>query len=135
MHTITLPPLALQILRDVPRRADRDHVFGDRGEAGFTGWAALRRRLNARLGSQVQPWQLRDLRRTAATGMANIGIQPHIIEEILNHREHRTGVAAVYNRSSYSVECRTALLRWSDHIAALVEGRATRVIAFERPGA
>jgi hypothetical protein len=36
------------------------------------------------------------LRRTAATGMAEIGIQPHIIEVVLNHTSgHKGGVAGI----------------------------------------
>ena len=67
--------------------------------------------------------RLHDLRRTVATGMADIGIQPHIIEEILNHRSgHKGGVAGIYNRSSYQNEVRDALLRWSEHVRALVGG-------------
>ena len=33
----------------------------------------------------VPHWRVHDLRRTAATGMAEIGIAPHIIEAALNH--------------------------------------------------
>ena len=40
-----------------------------------------------------------DLRRTAATGLAGIGVPPHIVEAVLNHVSGaRAGVAGVYNR-------------------------------------
>jgi len=56
--------------------------------------------------------------------MANIGIQPHIIEAVLNHYSgHRRGPHGVYNLSPYERQTREALLRWADHVAALVEGR------------
>ena len=48
-------------------------------------------------------WRLHDLRRTAATGMAELGVQPHVIEAVLNHVSgHRAGVAGVYNRATYA---------------------------------
>ena len=44
-----------------------------------------------------------DLRRTAATRMADIGVPPHIIEAVLNHVSgHKGGVAGIYNRSVYA---------------------------------
>src|ERR1700730_10149570 len=33
----------------------------------------------------IAPWRIHDIRRTVATGMADIGVQPHIIEAALNH--------------------------------------------------
>jgi len=56
--------------------------------------------------------------------MADIGIEPHIIEAALNHRSgHRRGVAGVYNRSVYEQQVKAALARWAAHVLALVEGR------------
>jgi hypothetical protein len=61
--------------------------------------------------------------------MADIGVEPHIIEAALNHYSgHRRGVAGTYNRSSYEKQVTSALLRWSDHVLALVEGRASNVV-------
>ena len=61
--------------------------------------------------------------------MADIGIMPHIIEEILNHVSgHKAGVAGIYNRSLYAGEVTTALARWGAHVLALVRG-ASNVVA------
>ena len=87
-------------------------------------------RLDHRLGDSVKPWRVHDIRRTVATGMADIGIQPHIIEAALNHFSgHRRGVAGIYNRSTYALEVKSALERWSNHVLALVEGRASNIVA------
>ena len=124
-HKITLPSPALEIIRAVPRQHGRDHLFGARGTNGFTGWCHTKRALDRRLGDRVQPWRVHDIRRTVATGMADIGIAPHIIEAVLNHHSgHRRGVAGTYNRSDYGREVTAALARWADHVLALVEGRA-----------
>jgi hypothetical protein len=55
--------------------------------------------------------------------MADIGIQPHIIEAVLNHVSgHKGGVAGIYNRSSYAAEKAAALARWDEHVASIVGG-------------
>ena len=73
----------------------------------------------------------RDIRRTVATGMANIGVQPHIIEAVLNHISgHKAGVAGVYNRAIYTAEKRAALQRWADHVRFLVDGVTPNILRF-----
>ena len=63
--------------------------------------------------------------------MADLGVQPHIIEAVLNHVSgHKGGVAGIYNRSSYEREVRAALMLWADHVRALVEGGEAKVLAF-----
>ena len=76
-------------------------------------------KLNARCG--FDDWTVHDLRRTAATGMAEIGIAPHVIEAVLNHVSgHKGGVAGIYNRASYAAEKAVALARWDEHVTGLV---------------
>jgi hypothetical protein len=85
--------------------------------------------MDRRLLTDVKVWRLHDIRRSVATGMADIGIEPHHIEACLNHFSgHRAGVAGVYNRSSYDRAVKSALARWSEHVLALVEGRKTKVV-------
>jgi integrase len=120
-HTLPLPQAALDIIASVPKVLDRDQLFGERAARGFTRWYEYKLLLDQRSG--VSDWTLHDLRRSAATGMATIGIQPHIIEQILNHQSgHKRGVAGIYNRSSYTKDVRDALLRWANHVDALVNG-------------
>jgi integrase len=126
-HSIALPAAAIEIIRMVP--PTRDHLFGDRAE-GFTSWEYGKRKLDRRLAGSVRPFRIHDLRRTVATGMADIGVEPHHIEAALNHFSgHRRGVAGVYNRSSYERAVKAALVRWSEHVAALVEERESKVVA------
>jgi hypothetical protein len=107
-------------------------VFGRGGRRPFSGYSATKAQLDQRLGG-VTPWRLHDIRRTVATGMADIGIQPHIIEAVLNHVSgHKAGVAGIYNRSSYAAEKRDALIRWGEHVMAIVEGRHATVLPMKR---
>ncbi|MBI4861931.1 MAG: hypothetical protein HY815_16985 [Candidatus Riflebacteria bacterium] len=67
-------------------------------------------------------WTLHDLRRTVSTRMhEDLGIQPHIVEAVLNHVSgHRSGVAGTYNRAHYVEDKRRALVAWANHIDRLV---------------
>jgi integrase len=132
-HAWPLPRLALSIIEGVPRVADKDTLFGERSEQGFTRWWQAKLELDERLSNAVKPWRFHDLRRSAATGMANLGVQPHVIECVLNHQSgFRSGVAAVYNKSPYMNEMRAALALWADHIHSIVEDGERRVIPLRR---
>jgi hypothetical protein len=124
-----LPAAALAIIKSVPQTS-RDHLFGDRADGGFTSWSRGKADLDRRLAGYVRPWRVHDLRRSVATGMADVGIEPHHIEAALNHHSgFRRGVAGVYNRSKYERAVKAALARWAEHVIALVEGRESNVVA------
>lgn len=60
------------------------------------------------------PWTLHDLRRTFATSLNNLGIAPHVVEQLLGHS--MPGVMAVYNRSQYIPEKQLALDKWIKYL-------------------
>ena len=94
---------------------DGGWVFGCR----FTTWSTSKEWLDRRLPG-MKPYRLHDLRRSAATHMAELGVLPHIIEAILNHVSgHKSGVAGIYNRARYQDEMRSALQQWGDYIDRL----------------
>jgi integrase len=135
-HVLPLSPAAAEIIRQQPVRADRDLVFGDRA-GPFSGWSRCKERLDQRItqahGKPLPDWTIHDLRRSTATHMAEIGVQPHIIEAVLNHVSgHKGGIAGVYNRASYKKDVRDALIRWADWLSALVEGRKSKVTPLRR---
>jgi integrase len=133
-HPLPLPAAAWEIIQTVPRRLSRDHLFGTFAREGFTRWG-MKVVLDKDLGEAVRPYHLHDVRRTAATRMADIGVAPHIIEQVLNHQSgHKGGVAGIYNRSSYDREVRAALALWADYVLRhLVEGGERKIIAFTSP--
>jgi integrase len=116
-HEVPLSQPALNVLAK-PRTAGRDLIFG-RGEGSFSGWSKAKDALDT--VCKVPDWNVHDLRRTAATRMADLGVQPHIVEAILNHISgHKAGVAGIYNRSTYAKEKRAALDLWANHVEVIV---------------
>ena len=106
------PPVSL------PRFVGSDLVFTTTGTTPISGFGRLKDRLDGALG--VSDWRFHDLRRTAVSGMARIGVGPHVIEKVLNHQSGViSGVAAVYNRHGYEVEKREAMERWAEHVEPL----------------
>ena len=125
VHVMSLPPLARSILAEAGGNGDL--VFATSNGTPISVWSRIKRRLDAAM--HAPPWRLHDLRRTAATGMAEIGIAPHIVEAVLNHISGaRAGVAGTYNRAAYSDEKKAALERWAAHVEGLVTGRAADVV-------
>jgi integrase len=118
-HLVPLPPLARQIVADTDGRGV--FVFsttGGRRPAAIG--SKIKKRLDARMRT-TKPWREHDLRRTCATGMAELGVPPHIVEAVLNHISgHRSGVAGTYNRAQYAAEKKAALQLWADHVNRLV---------------
>jgi integrase len=130
-HVIPMSPLMRDILASVKTNGS-DQVFcTGRGLA----WSRIKAQLDDVLKFET-PFRLHDVRRTFATGLASIGVEPHIVEACLNHQSGaKASVAGTYNRYAYADEKRAAFARWSDHIVRLVEGRAARVVPMKRKGA
>jgi integrase len=128
-HTVPLSALALSIIAAVPERVGRAHLFGDRAARGFTSWVDGKRDLDARSG--VTAWTLHDIRRSAATRMCDLGVAPHVVEQLLNHQSgHRSGIAGIYNRSRYERETQAAVALWADHLRTLIEGGERKIVPF-----
>jgi integrase len=130
-HEVPLSRQAIGVLDCCHRIAERDLLFGR--TAGFSGWSAAKVQLDKRIAIErrktnpkakpMPPWRLHDLRRTVATRMGDLGVQPHVVEAVLNHISgHKAGVAGVYNRSAYAEEKRAALELWGRHIEELCGG-------------
>ncbi|MCB1884754.1 MAG: tyrosine-type recombinase/integrase [Geminicoccaceae bacterium] len=129
-HEVPLSLQAQALLESLPRPEGRDLVFG-RGGGPFSGWSQSKRRLDAKVG--FTGWTLHDLRRTVVTGMAEMGVQPHVVEAVVNHvgGHNKVGVAGVYNRATYAGEKRAALQAWADCLDGVVAGASPRVVVLE----
>jgi integrase len=114
-HEVPLSCQAITILRQLPRIGDK-YVFTLNGAEPTNNFKA-KDRLD-RLAN-IPPWTVHDLRRTAASGMAKLGVSLVVIEKVLNHvSDSLAGVA--YQRHEYAEEKRAALQQWADHVEGLV---------------
>ncbi|MBL7099979.1 MAG: integrase arm-type DNA-binding domain-containing protein [Alphaproteobacteria bacterium] len=146
-HLVPLSKPMMEIFAKAPQFADDDApddlrarpIFTTNGETGVSGFSRAKARLEADMlkaridlatasgtaTSKVKPmpaWTLHDLRRSCATGMARIGVAPHIIETVLNHMSgFRSGIAGVYQRHPYVEERRRALEAWAQHLQSFVD--------------
>lgn len=73
----------------------------------------------------VSPFTVHDLRRTARTHLAELGVDPVVAERCLNHRIK--GVEGIYNRYDYFNERKDALNKWAFLLDALDKGEAYNV--------
>jgi integrase len=128
-HVVPLPPLARDIIASVkPIASKAGFVFTISGKKPVSISSTHKHRLDALMG--VQSWTQHDLRRTAATGMAGIGIPPHIVEACLNHVSGaKASVAGIYNRAAYEPEKKAALERWASYIEGLVSGKSGNILS------
>jgi len=120
---MVLPPLAVQQLPE--RREGRAYVFGT-GKGGYSGWSVAKKAIDTRIGRMGHPldeWRLHDLRRSFVTHLNESGIEPHVIEALVNHISGtaKAGVADVYNRAAYAVPKKNALALWALTIEKIVE--------------
>lgn len=137
-HDVPLSDTALALLAAHPRRPKRDLIFGDTESRPFSGWSRARRALDARIAearseagieTTLAPWTLHDLRRSMATRLGDLGIQPHVIEALLNHISgSRAGVAGIYNRATYAAEKRQAVDIWAAHLESLLADKPLNVV-------
>jgi integrase len=122
-HLVHLSPQAIAILRRIPKLEGIDFVFPGKFQAPISGHSDAKKHLD-NLMPGVADWRIHDLRRTAASGMAALGFQPHVIERVLNHVSGaQGGLVGVYQRYEYQEDRRRALEAWGLHIEALVSDK------------
>jgi hypothetical protein len=121
-HSMIQKPRALLMAR--PKNG-RDFVFGE-GAGPFSGMSQRKAMLDAKIAAPSDGYDMasgvhHDL---VATGMAKIGVAPHIIEAVLNHTSgHKGGIAGIYNRAQYGPEKSQALDAWAAHVVAVMSGK------------
>jgi integrase len=119
-HSVPLSAMALEIINQTEFK-----VFAPRNVTQAI------RRAYARMGlAQFTP---HDLRRSALTGMAKLGVTPIVIANVANHRSvSKAGVTlGIYIQHTYEKEKREALELWADRLQGIVSGGA-EVVAMRR---
>jgi integrase len=111
---LRLPQLALDIIAAQPVIDYSPFVFPGTGRyrktvPHFASGSQRKRDLDAMLPAGTPHWTLHDLRRTARSLMARVGVADNIAERVLGHAIG--GVQGVYNRHAYFDEKADALTR------------------------
>jgi len=132
-HEVPLSGMAVDLLKSLPRFAG-DFVFSAKGgRAPIKGFGKFKDTIDARAAEQAPPglgdWRFHDLRRTARTNLASLGVSPFIAELILGHAQK--GVHGVYDVYRYQAEKREALERWAHKVRDIVEPPPRNVTRLE----
>ena len=142
-HDVPLTKSVQTVLDAVPRIADEKgsvhFVFTTTATTPVSGFHKARQHLADKMTAiaakergepvEIPHWTFHDLRRTAATGMARLGIAVRVTEAVLNHVSGTGGgIVAVYQRHDYADEKRAALEAWARMVLSLVEGQSDNVV-------
>ena len=112
-HALPISSQVRAILERQPRR--NEWVWG----CEWSSWSEPKDKLDRRLNG-VAPFTIHDLRRSAATHLAELGTLPHVVEQILNHQSgSKAGIAGLYNRARYQDQMKAALQTYGDYIERL----------------
>ena len=142
-HDVPLSEAARDVLGAVERvKGDAGYVFTTTGESALQGYHKGRNHIAKRMAEiasderaepvEIPHWTFHDLRRTAATGMARLGIPVRVTEALLNHVSGTAGgIVSVYQRHDYADEKRAALDGWARFVGDLVDGPAENVVRLE----
>jgi integrase len=103
----------------VSNHLDEGYVFATSRGKNFQAFAKGKCSLDRLCG--IKGWRLHDLRRTIVSGMARLGVPPHVADKILNHQSGTiSGVAAVYQRHDFLAERKVALDLWGAHAQKII---------------
>jgi integrase len=123
-HEIPLSPQAAAVIEALPRINER-YLFSPLGSHPINGFARYKERFDRVCA--VRGWTLHDLRRSAASGLARLGVNLPVIEKVLNHTSSSfAGVVGIYQRHDFAGEKRKALELWGAHVAAIVSDKPAK---------
>jgi integrase len=128
-HRVPLTKTVVELLERRREAAGEDAiaVFENRRGAGSVGHRGKKAASILCRGLKFE-FRAHDLRRTAATRMAEAGVPRDHIAKVLNHVEGGPAATRVYDRYAYDTEKREALERWATRLAAIIEGKAGKVL-------
>ena len=130
--------LAARAIERTAKAAKRAHKEPDQNPSLFVSRGRIMnleapgRRVAAIVAEmKCPPFDVADLRRTAETMLAGLGVNRDHRAVLLSHG--LSGVQqAHYDRHDYLAEKRTALVLWEDHLTRLVSGKPGKVIPFAK---
>jgi integrase len=135
-HVVPLSSWAIELIKEAQADAGQGERLFPCGHGSLSPVAVARTILRANDAGRfgIGPWSAHDLRRTALTGMARLGVAPIVLGHVANHRTTtRAGVTlAVYSQYTYDKEKRAALDLWAAYLAAIAAGTSTEVVPMRK---
>jgi integrase len=122
-HTVPLSDAAMSVIQESCTDARGSILFPDDvGKGSLRADAVSKTITKAQERIGIEHWTAHDLRRTAVTGMAQLGVAPIVLGHVINHRSvTRAGVTlAIYQQYDYAKEKRQALDLWANRLAGIV---------------
>jgi len=121
-HVVPLTDPVLTILRALKAQSGRSRYVLPGADPAQPVDPKLLTRSLARCQERMQklgivPFTLHDLRRTCRTGLARLGVEPHIAERVIGHAQEK--LATTYDLHAYADEKREALEKWAAHLQGL----------------
>ncbi len=132
-HEIPLNDAALRVIDATPEMGP--FVFTTGGTKALSGWSKAKAKLDREALQELRKaaaergerpgnvnlasWHLHDLRRSAATNMARLGIDRVVIGKVLNHAE--SGVTAIYDRHRREKEVAEAMDAWGRRLEQIID--------------
>jgi len=148
-HTLPLAPMALALLKSLPRWDGGDYVFSTQsGSNPISGFSKFRKRIGKAMGEGVKDapeakidgvseepenWSFHDLRRTFRTHLSALPIPVLVAELLLAHKQ--PGLHRVYDRHRYLQEKLEALTLWEGRLRSIVEPAPANVVAIRAQAA
>jgi len=112
---VPLPSLAVRVIASLPRFAGTNLILTN-GTGPLGAWSNMKREVDHASG--VVGWTFHDARRSARSGWSALGVEPHIAEMMLGHRQ--PGIIPTYDVYRYERERREAYERWARHVQEIV---------------
>jgi integrase len=140
-HSLPLSSAAIDILKSLPHIENPNGLIfpagftrqRTRGPVSVSGFSAPKVRLGRAIANLVEAdgspplaqFGFHDLRRSAASGMAKLGVDLHVIERCLNHASGTFGgVLGIYQKHKFEDAMQRAMDAWGAHVERLVTGAA-----------
>lgn len=116
-HEIPLAPVALDLIKSLPRFASGDFIFTTTaGTKSINGFSKAKARIDRLSG--VTDWKIHDLRRSMRTHLSALPVQDMVRELVIGHA--KKGLHRVYDQHSYQEEKRECLELWEKRLFAIV---------------
>jgi integrase len=139
-HRIPLSAEARAVLASVERQAGPFVFSTTAGHRPLSGFTTAKRRADrmaaataeAAGGEPLASWSLHDLRRTARTGFARLGVAREVAERCINH-VGGSQLERTYDRHRYEAEIADAFARWGAEVTRITGGAPeSKIIALPR---